>query len=127
MGLSLIFIGLAFVFAGSEFLSVLFSIVCVICLGTFVNSLLCIIFDIPWDSELGVALNVASILISMPLVQYALKLSELFAVPLFSGLCFFALVENICTIFLITQQPYYLKTIIEVSAFAVAFFVSMKI
>jgi hypothetical protein len=103
VGLSLIFIGLAFVFAGSEFLNVLFSIICVICLGTLVNSLLCIICDIPWDSELGVALNVASILISMPLVQYAVKLSEMFAVPLFSGLCFAVLAENICTIFLITQ------------------------
>ena len=91
VGLSMIFIGFAFVFAGSEFLSALFSIVCVIGLATLVNSMLCIIFNIPWDSELGVALNVASILISMPLVQFALKLSELFAVPLFSGLCFFAL------------------------------------
>jgi len=34
----------------------LFSIICVIILGLFINGLLCIIFDIPLESELNTAL-----------------------------------------------------------------------
>lgn len=68
IGISLMLLGVLFVFVGAQSLNALFGILCAIALTSIMTAFLCILFDAPWDSELGAALSGASLLVSMPFV-----------------------------------------------------------
>lgn len=128
IGCGLMLIGLVFVFAGATSLTAMFGIICAILLTTLMTAFLCLCFDVSWDSELGAALSGAALLFSMPFVQYALKFSDKFAVPIVTGLCLSAIAEIVLNIYKVSDaEPYYYKTLSEGGAFVVGFLIAMKI
>lgn len=86
IGCGLMLFGIVFVFAGAQSLQALFGVICAMVLTSLMTAFLCILFDVEWDSEMGAALSGASVLFAVPFVQYALKFSDKFAVPLIAGL-----------------------------------------
>ena len=69
-------IGGLFALAGAKSLSVIFSILCTMVLGTILTAFLCLVCDCEWDSELGTALSTCSILLAVPFVPVALHFAD---------------------------------------------------
>ena len=76
VGSGFLLFGGVFTFAGAQFLSVLFSIMCAIGLGVLTTGLLCLVFDVEWDSEEGIGITTISMMLSAPFVKYALEFSD---------------------------------------------------
>ena len=68
VGLGFTFIGLVMTFAGAQFLTVVFSILCSIALATLMTFFLCALFDVKWDSDEGIGLTAMSAMLSAPFV-----------------------------------------------------------
>jgi hypothetical protein len=96
IGIGFLFVGLVFVFAGAQFLSILFSIICAIGLAVVTTAFLCLVFDVEWDSDAGIGITTVSAMLSAPFVSYALKLADSYAVPCVTGLCMAATGEVLC-------------------------------
>lgn len=128
IGAGLMIFGIIFVFAGSQSLQVIFGIIASMILTTLITAFLCILFDVPWDSEMGVGLSGISFLLSAPFVQYALKFSESFAVPIVTGLSLAALAEISLNLAKVTDEPpYHYKTVTEAVCFGTGFLVALKL
>lgn len=80
-------------------MSILFSILCAIGLGVLTTGLLCLIFDVEWDSEAGIGITTVSMMLSAPFVKFALEFADAYAVPVISGFCMSATAEVFCQIF----------------------------
>jgi hypothetical protein len=122
--MGLILIGLVMVFAGSQFLSAVFSILCALALGFLISAALLIILDKPWDSEGGVAISSISFIIAAPFVQFALKFADLYAVPTLGGLCGVWIAEVGCNIAQIPNNNFPYKTVIQLIAFIIVFLIA---
>lgn len=76
VGSGFLLFGGVFTFAGAQFLSVLFSIICAIGLGVLITGLLCLIFNVEWDSEAGIVITTVSMMLSAPFVKFALAFAD---------------------------------------------------
>ena len=58
------------VFAGANFVSVIFSILCAVAIGASITCFLCLIFDVKWDSGEGIGIIIRgfSMLMAAPFV-----------------------------------------------------------
>lgn len=128
IGSGLMLFGLIFIFAGAQSLQVVFGIICSLAITTLMTAFLCLLFDVPWDSEMGVGISGISFLLSAPFVQYALKFSDKFAVPLVAGLSLAAIINILLNLTKVTDEPpYHIKTVSEAVSFGFGFLVAFKI
>jgi len=128
IGCGLMVFGIIFIFAGAQSLQVIFGIIASMVLTALISAFLCILFDVPWDSEMGVGLSGISFLLSAPFVQYALKFSEHFAVPVVTGLSLAAIAEISLNLAKVTDvPPYHYKTVTEAVCFGAGFLVALKL
>ena len=74
----------------------MFSIICALGLGVLTTGLLCLIFDVQWDSEAGIGITTVSMMLSAPFVKFALDFADAYAVPIVSGLCMAVTGELFC-------------------------------
>lgn len=86
IGLGITIIGLLLQFAGASYISAMFGVLCMMLLGMLITAFLCLVFDVSWDSELGMALSSISMLVAVPCVPMALKVADRFAIPMCTGL-----------------------------------------
>ena len=128
IGGGLMLFGLVFVFAGAQSLNALFGVICCIALTSLMTAFLCLLFDVTWDSDMGAALSGASLLFSAPFVQYALKFSDKFGIPMITGLSLAAAAEIALNLAKVTDDPpYHYKTVTEAICFTGGFLVALKI
>jgi len=106
---------------------VLFSIICAIGLGVLITGLVCLVFDVEWDSEEGIGITTVSMMLSAPFVKFALEFADAYAVPIVSGLCMAASGEVFCQIFSIQDDPIMWKTFIELGGFTAGFLLAQKL
>lgn len=64
----------------------MFGVLTIIIVGSIINAFLCLVFDVSFDSELGMALSSVSMLVAVPFVPIALKVTDKFAIPIFTGI-----------------------------------------
>ena len=126
VGIGFAFFGLIMVFAGASFISAIFSILCGIAIGAAITFFLCLVLDVKWDSDEGVGITSISMLLSAPFVQYGLKFADLYAVPTLAGLSMAVVAEILCNTFGVSDDPYLLRSIIEVLCFVAAFHMGQK-
>lgn len=127
VGSGFVVFGAVFTFAGAQFLSVLFSILCAIGLGVLTTGLLCLAFDVEWDSEAGIGITTVSMMLSAPFVKFALEFADSYAVPMVSGLCLAASGEVFCQVFSIQDDPVMWKTFIELGCFVAGFLLAQQL
>ena len=127
VGAGFIFVGLVFTFAGAQFLSVLFSIICALGLAIMMTAFLCMVFDCEWDSDAGIGITTVSMMLSAPFVSFALKFADTYAVPFVTGLCMAASGEVFCQIFSIQDDPIMWKTFIELIFFTLGFLFAQRV
>ena len=87
VGLGFTFVGLVMTFAGAQFLTVIFSIICSVALAALMTFFLCTVMDVKWDSDAGIGITSVSMMLSAPFVQFALKFADEYAVPSIAGIC----------------------------------------
>jgi hypothetical protein len=68
VGAGFTFIGMVMAFAGAQFLTVLFSIICSFGLAGIMTFFLCTVFDKKWDSDEGIGISAVSMMLSAPFV-----------------------------------------------------------
>lgn len=127
VGSAFVVFGGIFTFAGAQFLSVLFSIMCALGLGVLTTALLCLIFDVEWDSEAGIGITTVSMMLSAPFVKFALEFADAYAVPMVSGLCLAASGEVFCQIFSIQDDGFMWKTGVELVCFVLGFLLAQQL
>ena len=128
IGCGLMLLGVVFVFAGAQSLQVIFGVICAMILTSLMTAFLCLCFDVTWDSDEGIAISSLSLLFSAPFVQYALKFSDNFGVPVISGLSVLTLAQLMMNIFKVSDEPpYHTKTVTEAICFVIGFIVGMKL
>ena len=111
VGIGMLLIGLAIIFAGVQAANCFFGAVCCIAFTVAWEVLFCVIFELRWDSEMGIFCLVVAFLSSGPLVANSMRYAYKFAVPLVTGLSMAALAEIILSIIKVLDiQPYHLKT-----------------
>ena len=109
------------VFAGANFISAIFSILCGVAIGAAITCFLCMVLDVKWDSDEGIGITSVSLLMSAPFVQYGLKFADLYAVPTLAGFSMAAIAEILCGTFGVSDDPYLARSIIELICFVCAF------
>lgn len=128
IGVGLLLIGLAFIFAGVQALNFLFGIICCIALTAAFTAFLCLLCETTWDTELGAALSGVAFLFTAPFAQYAIGFADSFAVPLVTGLSTAALAEIVLSVSKVSDDPpYHLKSMSEAASALVGFLVALKI
>lgn len=68
VGCGLMLFGIIFIFAGAQSLQVVFGIITSMIITLIMTAFLCLLFDVAWDSEMGVGLSGISFLLAAPFV-----------------------------------------------------------
>ena len=124
VGLGFTFIGLVLTFAGAQFLTVIFSIICSIALAGVMTFFLCAVMDVKWDSDAGIGITAVSMMLSAPFVQFALKFADEYAVPCIAGLVMAGIGEIACSLMGFKEM---IKTLLEFLCFIIGFFFGAKL
>ena len=109
------------VFAGANFISAIFSILCGVAIGAAITCFLCMVLDVKWDSDEGIGITRAILDEWRRHKQYGLKFADLYAVPTLAGFSMAAIAEILCGAFGVSDDPYLARSIIELICFVCAF------
>ena len=125
IGLGFSVLGLLMAFAGANYISTMFGIISLLALGSLITAFLCLVFDTTWDSEFGIALSSISMVVAVPFVPCALKLSDKFAIPLCTGFSCVVIAQTMCSVGSINDENN-MKSAAEILSFIVGAGIAMK-
>lgn len=128
IGCGFLVFGIIFIFAGAQSLRVIFGVVMMTLITTLMTAFLCFLFDVSWDSEMGVGISGVSFLLSAPFVQYGQKFSDKVCIPIVTGLSLASVAQIALNLAKVTDvPPYHYKTVTEAACFCLGILVALKI
>jgi hypothetical protein len=121
-----IIIGFIFVCVGSQFISSMFSIINLLGLGFLFSYIVIYFADIDYSNFTGRIILFLSIILSTIFYKFFYKISERYAAPFLLAIIILVSTELLLYILNLSDEPYYLKSILELFSFFGGFLIGLK-